>query len=70
MLQLIVAIEASFDLSIEDKKEALKQVLVLAVAGKNPTEARMQKVAKTAIKILKGTVTDLSLANQLVEEFN
>jgi hypothetical protein len=54
----------------KDKAEALEQVKVLAEAGKNPQEGAMQKMGKTAIKILKGTITGLPNATKLVEECN
>jgi hypothetical protein len=42
-------------------------VKALAEAGKNPQEGAMQKGAKTAMKILKGTVAGLPSAATLVE---
>lgn len=39
----------------------------LAEAGKNPQESTLQKAAKTAIKILKGTVASLPAAATLYE---
>ncbi len=62
------AIEADTNLSEEDKAEALEQVKALAEAGKNPKEGAMQKAAKTAMKILKGTISSLPSAATLVEE--
>lgn len=70
LTQLQTAIEAENDLPQEDKVEALEQVKVLAEAGKNPQEGAMQKMGKTAIKILKGTITGLPSATKLVEECN
>lgn len=67
LTQLQEAIEAETDLSQEDKAEALEQVKALAEAGKNPQEGAMQKGAKTAMKILKGTVAGLPSAATLVE---
>ncbi|MDZ8032207.1 MAG: hypothetical protein RMX89_14015, partial [Nostoc sp. DedSLP04] len=46
----------------------LEQVKALAEAGKNPQEGAMQKAAKTAIKILKGTISSLPSATKLVEQ--
>ncbi|MGH2414460.1 MAG: pentapeptide repeat-containing protein, partial [Microcystaceae cyanobacterium] len=67
LTQLQEAIETETDLSQEDKAEALEQVKALAEAGKNPQEGAMQKAAKTAMKILKGTVAGLPSAATLVE---
>ena len=61
------AIEAEKDLPEEDKAEALEQVKTLAEAGKNPQEEAKQKEAKTAMKILKGTIAGLPTAATLVE---
>ncbi|NEU72579.1 hypothetical protein PI95_008360 [Hassallia byssoidea VB512170] len=67
LTQLQTAIEADTNLSEEDKAEALEQVKALAEAGKNPQEGAMQKAAKTAMKILKGTISGLPSAATLVE---
>jgi uncharacterized protein YjbI with pentapeptide repeats len=68
LTQLQAAIEADKNLADEDKAEALEQVKALAEAGKNPQEGGMQKAAKTAIKILKGTIASLPSATKLVEQ--
>ncbi|MEH2441134.1 pentapeptide repeat-containing protein [Nostoc sp.] len=68
LTQLQAAIEADTNLSKEDKAEALEQVKALAEAGKSPQEGAMQKAAKTAIKILKGTISSLPSATKLVEQ--
>ncbi len=68
LTQLQTAIEADKNLDEEDKAEALEQVKALAEAGKNPQEGAMQKAAKTAMKILKGTISSLPSAATLVEE--
>lgn len=68
LTQLQAAIEADTNLPQEDKAEALEQVKALAEAGKNPQEGAMQKAAKTAIKILKGTISSLPSATRLVEQ--
>ncbi|MBD2086914.1 pentapeptide repeat-containing protein [Coleofasciculus sp. FACHB-542] len=70
LTQLQTAIEADTNLSEEDKAEALEQVKALAEAGKNPKEGAMQKGAKTAMKILKGTAASLPSAATLVEACN
>jgi uncharacterized protein YjbI with pentapeptide repeats len=67
LTQLQAAIEAETNLTAEDKAEALEQVKALAEAGKNPQEGAMQKSAKTAMKILKGTVASLPIAATLYE---
>ncbi len=68
LTQLQAAIEADTNLPQEDKAEALEQVKALAETGKNPQEGAMQKAAKTAIKILKGTISSLPSATNLVEQ--
>ncbi|OYD91294.1 hypothetical protein CDG77_16095 [Nostoc sp. 'Peltigera membranacea cyanobiont' 213] len=68
LTQLQAAIEADTNLSKEDKAEALEQVKALAEAGKSPQEGAIQKAAKTAIKILKGTISSLPSATKLVEQ--
>ncbi|MFB2919586.1 MULTISPECIES: pentapeptide repeat-containing protein [Aerosakkonema] len=68
--QLQTVIEADTELNDEDKAEALEQVKALAEAGKNSKEGAMQKSAKTAMKILKGTITGLPSAAKLVEACN
>ncbi len=67
LVQLQKSIEAEPELKLEDKAEALEQVKVLAEAGQNPREGKMQKLAGTAIKILKGTVTVLPSTATLVK---
>lgn len=54
----------------EDKAEALEQVKALADAGKDLQDGAMQKMGKTAMKILKGTVAGLPSAAKLAEECN
>ncbi len=68
LMQLQAAIEAEPNLEPEDKAEALEQVKTLAEAGKTSEEGRLRKAAKTAIKILRGTVAGLPSAAKLVEE--
>ena len=68
LTELQAAIEADTNLPQEDKAEALEQVKALAEAGKSPQEGAMQKAAKTAIKILKGTISSLPSATKLVEQ--
>ena len=68
LVQLQAAIEAEENLPQEDKAEALEQVKALAEVGKSPQGIAMQKAARTAMKILKGTVASLPVATNLVEE--
>jgi ATP-dependent Clp protease ATP-binding subunit ClpC len=68
--QLHTAITADSELNSEDRTEALEQVLVLAAAGQNPTIPNMRKSAKTALKILKATISELPATNQLVTDCN
>lgn len=70
LTQLQTAIETEPNLTTEDKAEALEQVKVLAEAGTNPQQGAMQKLAGTAIKILRGTVAVLPSTAQLVESCN
>jgi uncharacterized protein YjbI with pentapeptide repeats len=67
LIQLQAAIEAEPDLDIEDKVEALEQLKVLAEAGKNPQNVAMQKLAKTATKMLNGIVASLPSVAKLDE---
>jgi uncharacterized protein YjbI with pentapeptide repeats len=67
LTQLQASIEAEAELSEEDKVEALEQVKTLADAGQNPEDSGLQKAAKTAMKILKGTAASLPDATELVE---
>lgn len=70
LTQLQSAIEAEPALSEEDKAEALEQLKTLAQVGQKPEEVASKKMAKTAVKILKGTVSGLPTAAKLIEEFN
>ena len=67
LFQLQAVIEAETNLSDEDKVEALEQVKTLADAGQKPEDGILQKSAKTALKILKGTVSSLPDAAKLAE---
>ncbi|MBD2494233.1 pentapeptide repeat-containing protein [Nostoc sp. FACHB-280] len=70
LTQLQAAISQSSELSDEDKAEALEQVKTLAEAGQNPQEPVKQKVAKTAITMLKGLFSGLPAVATLVEAAN
>jgi DNA-binding Lrp family transcriptional regulator len=63
-------LESESNLSSDDKVEALEQVKILAEVGQNPTDNRMQKAAKTAVRVLKGIVSELPTATKLVEGLN
>jgi hypothetical protein len=65
--QLQTAIESDTNLSADDKAEALEQVKALAEAGQSPKEGPMQKTAKTAIRVLKGMITELPAVATLVD---
>jgi uncharacterized protein YjbI with pentapeptide repeats len=67
LIQLQTAIEAEAELAEEDKVEALEQLQVLAEAGQKPQDNAMQKAAKTAMKVLKGTVSSLPEAAKLAD---
>jgi uncharacterized protein YjbI with pentapeptide repeats len=67
LTQLQALIESESELNEEDKVEALEQVKVLAEAGQKPEDSTLQKLAKTAVKILKGTIASLPDVTQLVE---
>ncbi|MGB7444073.1 MAG: pentapeptide repeat-containing protein [Coleofasciculaceae cyanobacterium] len=67
LTELQSAIEADPNLSDEDKAEALEQVQAIAEAGHKPEDGAMQKMVKTALKLLKGTIADLPSAVELVQ---
>jgi ATP-dependent Clp protease ATP-binding subunit ClpA len=71
LTQLQMAIKEDCYLNIEDKTEALEQVMVLAEErqNKNNMNETHQKSVKTALKILKGTIADLPPQSQLVSKF-
>jgi hypothetical protein len=64
---LTEAISTSSDINHEDKAEALDQVKILAKAGKNPDDRAMKRTARTAIKILQGTVSGLPNGTNLAD---
>ena len=67
LTQLQALIESESELNEEDKVEALEQVKVLAESGQKPEDNTLQKLAKTAVKILKGTIASLPDVTKLVE---
>ncbi|MGB3292823.1 MAG: hypothetical protein WBB01_07555, partial [Phormidesmis sp.] len=66
--QLQSLIEAEDALPDDDKAEALEQVKTLAEAGQQSEDRGLHKAAKTAVKILRGTVSGLSESTKLVLE--
>jgi hypothetical protein len=74
LTQLQAAISSSYPqgvaaapLSDDDKAEALEQVKTLAEAGTHANDGAGQKAAKTATKIIKGTIAALPPTTALVE---
>jgi len=65
--QLQASIEAEEKLSNNDKVEALEQVKTLAEAGIDPENSSLKRSAKTAMKILRGTVASLPEASKLAD---
>lgn len=68
--QLQTEIISTRELDLEDKAEALGQVITLAEAGKNPEESRMRRLARTSLKILIGTLAGLPSSATLVRTAN
>ena len=66
--QFKIIIEDDIDLKAEDKTEVLEQILNIALAAHNPGEKQMKKSARTAIKIIIGTVAQRPPENLLVKE--
>lgn len=65
--QLKLATESESTLSQEDRVEALEQIEILTAASQSSENVSHQKVAKRAIKIVKGTVVGLPTTANLVE---
>ncbi len=65
--QLQEAINADPNLKVEDKNEALEQLEEIAVAGTDIKSSKMQKIAKTASRTLKGMMAELPNATNFVE---
>jgi deoxycytidine triphosphate deaminase len=68
LVRLQTAIETETELSEEDKIEALEQVKSILELKKKPNDSALQKSAKTAMKILKGTVANLPTVTRLFQE--
>ncbi|HSM80142.1 MAG TPA: hypothetical protein VLS96_00570, partial [Nodosilinea sp.] len=56
--------------SEEDKVEVLEQVQTLAEAGASPEDGMLKKSARTAMKVIKGTVAGLPDVTTIVQECN
>lgn len=67
LLLLHRAIETDSALSLVDRAEALEQVKILAELGQSHTNPQSQRIARTALKILWGTIASLPLDAQFVE---
>jgi hypothetical protein len=65
--QLQAIIEADTDLTPKNKEKALKQVKALADAAQISKEDEKQDLADTAITMLKGIISGLPSAANLVE---
>lgn len=66
--QLKTIIENNIELKTEDRTEVLEQILNLALASQSPAETQMKKSARTAIKIIIGTVAQRPPDSKLVKE--
>lgn len=69
LIQLKAIIEEDHNLPEPDKIEALEQVKSLAEVSNNP-QPEQAKIAKGAIRMLKGIATELPTATKLVEGLN
>ena len=67
LTQLQTAIETDTNLSNEDKAEALEQVQKIAEAGQQPEDEGVQKIVKKSVTFLKGIISDLPSAVELVK---
>lgn len=65
---LKTAILADKNLTFEDKEEALEIVNFLVQASLKASDLEVQKYAKTALKILRGTIAQLPEDSQLVKD--
>ncbi|HIK18120.1 MAG TPA: hypothetical protein IGS53_22925 [Leptolyngbyaceae cyanobacterium M33_DOE_097] len=70
LTQLQAVIETEPALPLDEKESALEQVKLLAEAGQSPKEGAMQKVAKGAVRMLKGIREELPTATKFLEETN
>jgi ATP-dependent Clp protease ATP-binding subunit ClpA len=67
LTQLQSAIAADSNLNEQDKAEAIEQLFVLAEVADDSQDDRMRKFARTALKILRGTVAELPSTSELVQ---
>ena len=63
-------IETEPALPLDEKESALEQVKLLAEAGQSLKEGAMQKVAKGAVRMLRGIREELPTATKFLEETN
>ncbi len=61
------AIKTDTNLSDEDKAEALEQLQKIAEAGQKPEDEGVQKIVKKSVTFLKGIISDLPSAVELVK---
>lgn len=67
LIALRTQLSSSLELTTIDKVEALEQIRFLAEASRNPSNLSRQKIARLAIKILRGTITILPPESSLHE---
>jgi|GEM_PF-832760 len=70
LTQLQAVIETEPALPLDEKESALEQVKLLAEAGQSLKEGAMQKVAKGAVRMLRGIREELPTATKFLEETN
>ena len=68
LTRLKIAIETDTNLTSEDKEEALEIVIFLAQASLKLMDKEVQKYARTALKLLRGTILELPEDSQLVAD--
>jgi|GEM_PF-3251436 hypothetical protein len=70
LIKLQTAIKTDSSLTSESKLEALEQVKVLGEVAKSPRQTTNQQMAKTAIRVLKGMMSELPNAVKFIEACN
>ncbi|WP_390883469.1 Clp protease N-terminal domain-containing protein [Kovacikia minuta] len=68
LTQLHALVEANANLQPASKAEMLEQLKILAEVGQNLADRRIQRFAKTAIRILRGMMVELPADDSFVEE--
>jgi hypothetical protein len=68
LTQFYLLVEANKTLQPAHKAEMLEQIKVLAESGQKPTDRRVQRFTKTAIRILRGIMVELQTDHAFVEE--